>query len=81
MINKKDTKEDIDLSIKLGKSRPVNYNENRTALMKRLFSIKISKTIENFDVLINIDQSMFSRSTKTSYSWLAKGEDSNLMNI
>ena len=72
MINKKDIKKRFGLRFKLNKSISVNYSESRTALMKSLFSFKISKTMDNFDALINIGQSMFSRSTNTSYSWLAK---------
>ena len=49
--------------------------------MKGLFSIKLSKTINDFGILINIDETMFSGTTKTSHSWLLKGEEAKLMNI
>ena len=37
--------------------------------------------MNNFDALINIDETMFSRLTKTSRSWSQKGSVMNLMNI
>ena len=43
------------MSNKLGKSRLVNYNEVNAAQMKVLFSIKISKIINDYDALINVD--------------------------
>ena len=74
-------KEQMNMSYKLGKSRPVYHNETNTFLMKCIFSIKLSKTMNNFDALINIDETMFSRLTKTSRSWSQKGREMNLMNI
>ena len=57
------------MSYKLGKSRLVNYNEVKAVLMKVLFSIKISNIINDYDALINVDESTFSRLTKTTRSW------------
>ena len=74
-------KNNLEMSYKLGKSRPVNYCESKASLMKGLFSLKISRIMNRFDVLINIDEAMFSRSTKASYSWSKKGKESTLMNI
>ena len=36
--------------------------------------------MNNFDALINKDETMFSRLTKTSRSWSQKGREMNLMN-
>ena len=60
-IVRKVLKELLKMSYKQGKSRPVNQNEATTQLMKIIFSIKASKIINNFGVLINIDESIFSR--------------------
>ena len=62
-------KESLGLSFKLGKSRSVKYKETSIILMKSLFSIKISKILNNYDALINIDETTFSRSTKQTRSW------------
>ena len=74
-------KESLGLSFKLGKSRPVKYKETSIILMKSLFSIKISKILNNYETLINIDETIFSRSTKQTRSWSFKSEETNLMNI
>ena len=69
------------MSYKLGKSRLVNYNEVNAAQMKVLFSIKISKIINDYDALINVDESTFSRLTKTTRSWSEIGKETKLANI
>ena len=74
-------KESLGLSLKLGKSRPFKYKETSIILMKSLFSIKTSKILNNYDALINIDETILSRSTKQTRSWSSKGEETNLMNI
>ena len=66
---------DFGMSYKIGKSRPVDYDEVKLSLMKGLFSIKLSKAINNYELLINIDETMFSRTTKTLHSWSLKGEE------
>ena len=74
-------KEQLGMSFKLGKYRPFGYDEDKASMMKGLFSIKVSRIIKNYDILINIDESMFSRTTKANYSWSEKGKESKLMNI
>ena len=37
--------------------------------------------MNNFDALIKIDETMFSKLTKTCRSWSQKGREINLMNI
>ena len=49
--------------------------------MKQYFAVKISQSILSYEVLINIDETTFSRDTKITHSWLPKGRDSELMNI
>ena len=71
----------LGLSYKLWKSRPVWYDEEKSSLMKGLFSAKIWKMINDYDLLINIDETMFTRTTMASRSWSVKGKENNLMNI
>ena len=66
--------EQLGMSFKLGKFRPVGFEEDKVSLMKGLFSIKISRMINKHDALININESMFSRTTKTNYSWSERGK-------
>ena len=69
------------MSYKLGKLRPVNYCKSNTDLLKALFSLKVCKINDRFELLINIDETMFSRSTKASHSWSTKRKEWTLMNI
>ena len=74
-------KEYFRMSYKQGKSRPVSYDKTKILLMKGLFSVNISKIIQKYDVLINIEEVMFFRSTKASRSWSIKRQETKLMNI
>ena len=69
------------MSYKLGKSRLVKYNEVKAAQMKVLFSIKISKIINDYDALISVDELTFSRLTKTTRRWSEIGKETKLANI
>ena len=73
--------ENMNMSYKLGKSRLTNYNEINASLMKTLFSIKISKVMNDYDALINIDKTSFSRLTMATRSWSQKGKETKLNNI
>ena len=37
--------------------------------------------MNDFSILINIDETLFSRATKTTHSWLLKGEECTINNI
>ena len=41
----------------------------------------IAKEIKRFSLLINIDETLFSRSTKSDYSWLEKRKECTVRNI
>ena len=66
---------------KKGLARLVDFQEERQKLVKQWFSIKLSKVIENFDVLINIDESSFTRLTKKDFSWIPKGREQIVKSI
>ena len=63
-IIRKVLKERFGLRYKLGKLRPANYDKSKTLLIKGLFCIKQSKVINHYEVLENIDEAMFYRSTR-----------------
>ena len=54
---------------------------NKQQLLKCLFAAKIIPNLSKYDMLINIDESSFSRLTKLTHSWLKKGQPRKLMNI
>ena len=64
----------LNMRYKKGLARKVNFEEERQELIKQWFSIKMSKVIDSFDVLINIDESSFTRLTKKDFSWIPKGK-------
>ena len=69
------------LSYKLGKSHPLDHNEEKWLLMKDLFNLKAGKLIANYNFLVNIDETMFSRTTKANRILSNTGIKKNLMNI
>ena len=69
------------MSYKRGKSRPVGFNKKRQELLKCYFSISVIPMLSQTEVLINVDESSFSRTMITMYSWSKKGEDSELAKI
>ena len=48
---------------------------------KQLFSIKLWKILERFSILINVDESSFSRLTKKEFTWMPKGKSQIIKNI
>ena len=61
-------REKLHYSFKRCSSRPLKHDFRIAKLKKILFSIKICKKLHKSTVLVNIDESVFSRSTKTNYS-------------
>ena len=74
-------KEILQMTYKKGKSRPIEFQQDRQDLLKWYFAAKIIPLLSQFDMLINIDETSFSRWTKLEYSWSRKGETRELLNI
>ena len=74
-------KESLKLTYKIGKSRPVLYDYDKSMLIKSYFSIKMAKSLSQIDVIINIDEFWFSRTTVAKRSWLRRGMDETITNI
>ena len=74
LLIKKNLKDCFEMSYKLIKSRPVDYDKENLLLTKGLllFSVKVSKIIKSFDLFMNIGETLFSRSTKAPKSWSIK---------
>ena len=73
-------KEHLNLSFKKGTSRPSNINHKRLDALKWLFSVRLTKRITGHSLIVNIDESTFSRNTKRHYSWIRKGENCSISN-
>ena len=71
----------LNLSFKKGKSKPIGIDYIKQFSTKSLFAVRLVKEINNFSVLINIDETLFSRATKSVYSWLEKGKEWTISNI
>ena len=78
---KKILKDRFNLIYKKGKSRPVDLDQKLEILKKWLYSVKFAKQIKCLKLLINIDESLFSRSCITTRSWLQKGKELTISNI
>ena len=74
-------KEILKPTYKIGKSRPVLYDYDKSMLIKSYSSIKVAKLLPQIDVIINIDESWFSRTTVEKRSWLRRGMDETITNI
>ena len=85
VINRKDfcqdIKGDIANDIQKGKSLPIEFEQDRQGLLKWCFAVKIIPLLSQFDMLINIYETSFSRWTKLEYSWSRNGEMRELLNI
>ena len=49
--------------------------------IKCLFAVKLVKAMNDFSILINIDETLFSRTTRPIYSWLERGKEWSIGNI
>ena len=71
----------LGMTYKRGLSRLINYNEEHQLRMKQWFAVTLSKMLKKLELLINIDESSFSRLTKKNYSWIQKGKEQIIKNI
>ena len=71
-------KERLRLSFKHCSPRPLIIDYKVLKLKKILFSVKIWRIISKSTVLINIDESTITKSTKVNFSWGRKGIPLNL---
>ena len=76
-IWRKILKERLRYSYKRWSPRPITLDFRLLELKKVLFTVKLLRFIQKSTLLINIDESNFSSSTKSNYSWSQKGAPSN----
>ena len=78
---RKNLKEKLRMSYKKGNPRPVTLDVAKLRLTKQLFWIRLAQKLPEIKLLVNIDESSFSNSTKKNYSWLEKVKSCALNNI
>ena len=61
-------------------SRDARLNLEKTSYQKSIFWIKFSKCLFHLRWILNIDESLFSKNTKTLYSWSLKGSKQPIRN-
>ena len=66
-------KEDMNMSYRKASSRPSQASSRSNQIFKLLFYIEFANNLDTLDVLVNIDEAIFSRWTKFNYSWMEKG--------
>ena len=74
-------KELLNLIKKKGKPTPFTISASKIDIIKSLFTVRIYRSINDLKKLININKTLFSRSTKNIHSWSAKGKEWTLNNI
>ena len=73
-------KEDLRLSYKRGSARLALSMDPKLKYQQAIFSCRMIKILESGDIIINVDESSYTRSIKTNYSWLPKRRMKPIMN-
>ena len=68
-------KSNHNLSFKRVSFRPVFTDFDHIQRLKLLFAVEFSNLVDNTRILVNIDETSLSRTTKINYSWFLKGEN------
>ena len=66
-------KDKLQLSYKLSSTRTMTMKPMRTAILQKLFLLELSPVIKQSTLFVNLDETHFSRSTYSRYSWIPKG--------
>ena len=74
-------KNNLNLSFKKWKSRPSNFNLSRAKAIRKLFWAHFANKLGPSTLIINVDESTVSRTSKINYSWSKKGANAELKNI
>ena len=73
-------KEDLRLSYKRGSDRLTLSMNPKLKYQQAIFSCRMIKKLESREIVINVDESSYTRSVKTNYSWLPKGRMKPIVN-
>ena len=69
------------LSYKKGNPSPLNLDMIRVELLRRLFWVRIAKSISGIEILVNIDESSVTKGTIKNYSWLKTWRSCTITNV
>ena len=72
-------KSDMRYSFKKGSSRPFKVLSPKSDIMNGIYWWKLLSLICRDALIINIDESSFSRSVKSNYSWFPRGKGSSII--
>ena len=67
-------KRELWMSYRKASSRPTNASSSLNRTLKSLFWIELSNIVDISHVYVNIDEVLFSNSTKVNYTWCEKGK-------
>ena len=81
VIIRKYVRDRLNLSFKRVSPRSVVQDQARISIYKLIFWVEVVNLIKREHMLINIDEVLQSNSTKTNYSWGARGRTSIVKNI
>ena len=73
-------REGLSLSYKKGWKRRMDIDQTRLKHLRVLYTIRLTKMINQDTLLINIDETSLSNEVLSNYSWLKKGENWELFN-
>ena len=65
-------KNDMNMLYRKASSQPSQTNSWSNQIVKLLFCIEFANNLDTFDVLVNIDEVIFSRWAKFNYTWMKK---------
>ena len=74
-------KNKFDYSFKRVSSRSIQDDSYRLNLIKKLFAIEYLHKLKTGNLIVNVDEVLFSNKTKINYSWAKKGEAANIQNV
>ena len=72
---------DLGYSYKKGWSRSILSDDPKLKYAQAVFGARMLTWLNNGNLIVNIDESIYSRSTKFNYTWLPKNKSSPVINI
>ena len=66
-------KTQLNLSYKKCSSRQILKEPLRLKALRKVYAIEFANIIDSSKLIVNIDEVVFSKSTKINYSWISKG--------
>ena len=71
---------ELNMSFKLCKSRPSTFKITKIKALRKLFCAYFIQRLEPSTLIINVDESVFRRTSRINYSWSTKGVGAEMKN-